>query len=113
MRIGITERGDAGLDFSWKEKLYMLDCAVLITKNMNDRFIENVCYAYEKGYKLIVHFTCTGLGDTEFEPNVPHYEKQIGQLRKLINSGFPKSHCVLRIDPIVPLKHCLKEWKKL
>ena len=108
MQIGITERGDAGLDFSWKEKLYMVDGAVLITKNMNDMFIENVCYAHEKGYKLIVHCTCTGLGETEFEPNVPDYETQLTRLRKLIDSGFPKSHCVLRIDPIIPLKHCLK-----
>lgn len=113
MQIGITERGDAGLDLSWVEKLYMLDGAVLITKNINDRFIQEVCHAHENGHKLVVHCTCTGLGETGIEPNVPHPKTQIIQLRKLINSGFPKSQCVLRIDPIIPMESCLERVKKI
>jgi len=108
MKIGITERGDAGLDMAWFEKIDCLDGAVLITKNINDIFIRNVCHAHRNGHKLIVHCTCTGLGGTQFEPYVTGYENQLLQLRKLIDLGFPKSHCVLRIDPIIPVDDCLK-----
>lgn len=38
LRIGITERGDAGLDLSWTHRLSAMDGAILITKNLNDRF---------------------------------------------------------------------------
>ena len=34
MKIGITERGDAGLDLSWKEKIHEMDVSILITKNI-------------------------------------------------------------------------------
>ena len=42
MKIGITERGDAGLNFDWRDKLPSVDGAVLITKCLNDDFIEAV-----------------------------------------------------------------------
>lgn len=38
LHIGITERGDAGLDLSWTHRLSAMDGAILITKNLNDRF---------------------------------------------------------------------------
>lgn len=31
-RIGITERGDAGLDLSWQHKMDTVDGAIVITK---------------------------------------------------------------------------------
>ena len=60
------------------------------------------------GDKLIVHATCTGWGETDFEPNVPDYKTQLHQLKKLINKGFPADYCVLRIDPIFPTLFGLK-----
>lgn len=42
MKIGITERGDAGRDFSWESKLSSVAGAVLITKNITDAFIDKV-----------------------------------------------------------------------
>lgn len=95
-QIGITERGDAALDDSWVDWVYKKDKpAILITKNAPllqekhpDIFFKNV----------IIHVTCTGLGGTIFEPNVPKpsviwkwiREKPASIQRKL----------VLRIDPI-------------
>lgn len=102
MKIGITERGDASIDYQWKGKLPSVDGAILITKNLTDQFIDTVIKCYENGDKLIVHATCTGWGRTDFEPNVPDYKTQLHQLKKLIKKGFPADHCVLRIDPIFP-----------
>lgn len=102
MKIGITERGDASIDYQWVEKLPSVDGTILITKNLTDRFIDTVIKCYENGDKLIVHATCTGWGRTDFEPNVPDYKTQLHQLKKLIKKGFPADHCVLRIDPIFP-----------
>lgn len=102
MKIGITERGDASIDYQWVEKLPSVDGTILITKNLTDRFIDTVIKCYENGDKLIVHATCTGWGRTDFEANVPDYKTQLHQLKKLIKKGFPADHCVLRIDPIFP-----------
>lgn len=49
-----------------------------------------------------MHCTCTGFGKTYLEQNVPKYTDQLAMLCKLIERGFPKSQCVLRIDPIIP-----------
>lgn len=99
MKIGITERGDAGINLSWKEKLNKVDGAVLITKNITDKFIKTVLSSTKP---LIIHCTCTGWGHSELEPNVPEFKTQLNQLQKLINAGFPAEKCVLRIDPIFP-----------
>lgn len=107
MKIGITERGDAGLNLSWKDKLSAVDGAILITKNVTDQFIKQVMEVTGTGYPLIIHATCTGWGGTEIEPNVPDYGHQLNQLKKLVRSGFPLERCVLRIDPVFPTKRGL------
>lgn len=84
MKVGITERGDAGLDFSWVEKLLPLN--VIITKNLNDTIIKHLVNNKDK---IILHMTCTGLGSTVIEPNVPNVEFTYSQIRKLIKEGFP------------------------
>ena len=102
MRIGITERGDAGINLSWISKMDTVDGAVLITKKITKLFSSNVLDLYKRGYKIILHCTCTGYGGTELEPNVPPYKEQLDTLKSLIDNGFPADHCVLRIDPIFP-----------
>lgn len=104
MRIGITERGDASLDYTWVNKLLTcpVDGAILITKNITDEFIMQVLRCYEEFKNIVVHCTCTGLGGSTIEPNVPSYRVQLMQFKHLIACGFPKEKCVLRIDPIIP-----------
>lgn len=104
MRIGITERGDAGINQKWFPQVMngTVDGAVLITKHITKPFMENVLKCHKAGRKLIVHATCTGWGGTVVEPNVPPYGDQLDALKNLIDSGFPKENCVLRIDPIMP-----------
>ena len=108
MRIGITERGDASFDYGWVNKATRMDGTILITKNLTDTFIQTVIDLHNNRVKLIVHATCTGWGNTDFEPNVHDYKWQLAQLKKLIDAGFPANYCVLRIDPIFPTYNGLK-----
>lgn len=104
LKIGITERGDAGIDLSWYEQIKNnnVDGAILITKRITDDFISRVLQLYKNGHKIIVHCGCTGWGGSVLEPNVPVYCEQLSALLSLINQGFPVQNCVLRIDPIFP-----------
>lgn len=99
LRIGVTERGDAGLDLSWHDKLYTVDGGIIITKNLTPACIDKILTAPKP---VIVHCTCTGWGGTILEPNVPAHIRQLVHLNDLISKGFPADHCVLRIDPIIP-----------
>ena len=105
MKIGITERGDASINYEWINALKnnTVNGAILITKNITDKFITSVMQLYNNGYKnIIVHATCTGWGGSPVEPHVIPYTEQLKQLEKLIENGFPIENCVLRIDPIIP-----------
>lgn len=115
MRIGITERGDAGIDLSWAGKLQYgnFDGAILITKNITKPFMENVLRLYDSGKKIIVHCTCTGWGGTLIEPNVPQYRDQIDHLKELCDDGLPMENCVLRIDPIMPTENGIKRVREV
>lgn len=99
MKIGITEAGDASLDYTWLNKIDSCDGIILITKNVTDHFIKTIL-PYK--HKIILHATCTGMGGTVVEPNVPNYKQQLAQVSKLIEAGFPKNQITVRIDPIVP-----------
>ena len=99
IKIGITEAGDASLDYTWVDKINKIDGAILITKNITDKFIDTVLKFKNK---LIIHATCTGMGGSKIEPNVPDYKTQLSQVQKLINSGFPAEKIIIRIDPIIP-----------
>lgn len=109
MKIGITERGDAGVNLAWVSKMNAVDGAVLITKNITETFKLHVLNLHRNGHKIILHCTCTGYGSTELEPNVPHYKVQLDSLKDLINRGFPANQCVLRIDPIFPSERGLEK----
>lgn len=99
MRIGFTERGDAGRDFSWFDKLSTVDGAILITKSMSDHFNDLVLTAEKP---VIVHVGCTGWGETWLEPNAPDFKTQLGYAEKLVERGFDPARLILRIDPMIP-----------
>lgn len=110
VKIGVTERGDGGIDLQWVDKLNLVDGAIIITKNLTDECIKALLSYREK---LILHCTCTGMGGTIYEPNVPTYEYQLNQLERLLYLGFSPSHVVLRVDPIIPTKDCLRMTKSI
>lgn len=105
MKIGITERGDPSLDFSWVEKSEKMDGVVLITKNLTDKVIEN---ALKNPDKYIFHISCTGYGGTVIEPNIPRFCEQLAQAQKLLKLGINTERIVIRIDPIIPTTKGLK-----
>lgn len=110
MRIGITEAGDAALDYSWLNKIDACDGVILITKNVTDKLISEILKHKEK---IILHATCTGMGGTIIEPNVPEYTHQLAQVSKLIAAGFPEKQIIIRIDPIVPTEKGLQTAQKV
>lgn len=97
--IGITERGDPCLDFSWIKLIDYVDGAIIISKGYNEDFNSSLLKYKDK---IIYHATCTGLGSTILEPNVPFFINQIENIEKIIEKGFPVNQIVIRIDPIIP-----------
>lgn len=104
IKIGVTERGDAALDFSWVTSVLdgHVDGAIVISKNLSPRLASALIELNAKGKNIILHAGCTGWGKTPMEPNVPGFGVQLESLKQLITQGFPASRCVLRIDPIIP-----------
>ncbi len=96
MRIGVTEKGDAGLDFAWINKANEYDGIILITKHISYGFIEHASKT-----NAIVHATITGHGGTIYEPKVPPISISKIQFEHLVNKIGPE-RVVLRIDPIIP-----------
>lgn len=105
-QVGITERGDAALSEDWVDWVYKKSKpAILITKNVillqekyPDIFFKNV----------VIHVTCTGLGGTILEPNVPSYKDILNWLKSKPESI--RQRLVLRVDPICPsLFYCPNE----
>lgn len=105
LKIGITEKGDAALDFSWVHNMNSVAMAVLITKNPTDAFIKK---AFEYKDKVVIHLTCTGMGHTVLEPNVPRPVYIFAQYDKMLDMGFRPEQFVLRIDPIIPTEKGIK-----
>lgn len=110
LKIGITEAGDAALDFSWVSKINNVDGVILITKNLTDKLIDEIM---KHKNKIILHATCTGMGGTCIEPNVPTYMYQLEQVSKLIATGFPAEKITIRIDPIIPTNKGLQTAQKV
>lgn len=97
MKIGVTERGDAGLDLSWVSKLYPAN--IIISKELTSGLVDSLINNKDC---IIFHMTCTGFGGSIVEPNVPIPEHTHDDVMNLIEKGFPVSHIVLRVDPIIP-----------
>ena len=110
MKIGFTERGDAGIDFGWVPACidHKVDGAVLITKYVTPGLSMHAKELHRRGFPVIVHATCTGWGGSVVEPNAPTYQRQLEAVCDLVDDGFPMKNVVLRIDPIFPTENGLK-----
>lgn len=97
---GITEAGDASMDYSWEQKLDTVTGATLITKFPSDKFLVRVLPYSNK--PVMLHITITGYGGTAVEPHVCKPTYALQQIRKLIDMGWDPKRIVLRIDPIIP-----------
>ena len=95
-KIGITETYDPCFVPDWETKL--LEANIVISKELNDEMIEKLLLVQDR---VIFHHTVTGQGGTILEPNVQTPEHEFAQFRKLLSRGFPLTHYVLRLDPII------------
>lgn len=96
-RIGVTEIGDPCFHLEIFDNLYRGN--IIITKHLTDKLCGKLI---ENSDKIILHISCTGYGGTIVEPFVPPYQKTYSQCVDMMKAGFPSSHIVLRIDPIIP-----------
>lgn len=96
-QIGITETFDPCFVSDWEVKL--LEANIIISKELSDEMIEKLLIVQDR---IIFHHTVTGQGNSVLEPNVKSTEHEFEQFKKLIERGFPISHYVLRVDPIMP-----------
>lgn len=106
MKVGITEAGDAGLDFSWVDSIYPIN--IVVTKHLtakNSKLIDGLINMKDR---VILHCTCTGYGGTKMEPHVPTPTDIHAGVMTLIQRGFPVEQIVLRTDPIIPTEKGIK-----
>jgi len=96
-RIGVTEAGEVAFNLDVFDRLYSGN--IIITKRLTDKLIEKLV---EHKDRIILHLTVTGFGGSRIEPFVPRVIDTHKGLTKLLEAGFPVSHVVLRVDPIVP-----------
>ncbi len=96
-QVGITESGEVAFNLDTFNNLRKAN--IIITKRLTDKVIDKLI---ENKEKIILHLTCTGMGGTKIEPFVPSVDVTYEKCKQLIEKGFPISHIVLRIDPIVP-----------
>lgn len=111
IKFGVTEAGDAGLDFSWVNKL--LDGNIIISKHVTDHNTKLINLLLEHKDKIILHATCTGYGSTRMEPNVPTMIDVHAGVCELIRKGFPVEQIVLRTDPIIPTPTGIENVKRV
>ena len=96
-RIGTTEVGEIAFNLDAFDHLY--EGNIIITKRLSNGLIEKLI---EYQDKVILHLSCTGFGGSRIEPFVPKSDETYKKLVELLEKGFPISHVVLRVDPIVP-----------
>lgn len=97
-QVGTTETYDPCFVSDWDDKL--LDANIIITKELSDDLIHKLLGSVNK---VILHHTVTGQGSTWLEPRVNPHEFEFMQFEKLMTMGFPISHYVLRVDPLIPI----------
>lgn len=114
--VGMTEAGDAGRDLSWYDKLIAnprFAGAILITKYGQDASFQAKAKELFSQKPCIIHFGCTGWGGSPMEPGNVSPEEYINSIRTFIDSGFPATNVVLRIDPIIPTPEGLERAKNV
>jgi DNA repair photolyase len=99
-RFGVTNYGDPSLNYSWVENLKGMEGAIVISKGASTKLEDALL---ENRDKIIYHATCTGLGGTMIEPNVPTIVEKFDHIKRLIKYGFHANQIVMRIDPVMPI----------
>ena len=96
MKIGVTERGDAGHNLVWLQAVRrkVVDGCIAITKAPQALLTEYI------PPNVIIHCTITGHGGTVLEPNVAPPETTLVAYN-ILADRYGRERVVLRIDPIL------------
>jgi len=100
--IGITEKGDASINTTWKPWVSEGKPAILITKSPS-KLYQHLFANILNRKNVIVHCTITGFGGTVLEPNVASPSTELESAKQILDILGPE-RTVLRIDPIIPTK---------
>lgn len=96
-RVGITEASEVAFNLECFDNLY--EANIIISKRLTDELINKLV---ENKDKIIFHCCVTGFAGSKIEPFTPLITTTLSHTKELIEKGFPTSHIVLRIDPIIP-----------
>lgn len=61
--------------------------------------------------KVFLHIVVSGLNSTMFEPNIPMVKEVFYQIKDLVDSGFPVSHILINVDPVIQNENGMKVLK--
>ena len=116
MKFFITERGELAhqlkqADQSLDQLFNPGDALLAISKNIDRPDLQAFLLKHQSC--TIFHANITGMGGSVIEPGVSHFSKTIEGLNSLIQQGFPVSHIVLRVDPIVPTTKGIQTAKQV
>lgn len=99
MRIGITERGDGGLQIEEVlSKMSTVDGAIIVTKAPS-KIWEYTFNGGKLPENTVIHCTVTGFGRTWVEPGVKEWDYELGAA-KMLKDLIGSERCVLRVDPL-------------
>lgn len=100
MKIGITERGDAALDYN---EVLRSSCSVrpdgIILISKNPVLLLEKLSDIEPPVPFIIHATITGFGGEAIEPNIPPAEEALKAYHELVDR-YGTAKVILRVDPI-------------
>ena len=71
--FGITENGDASMNYDWMEKCYTMDGTILITKKLTDGKADITCTAHTAGDIELNYFH--NITDIIFYSNASYIQK--------------------------------------
>lgn len=107
-KIGITNHGDAGIDFQWVKVLEQsnsLDCAVILTRCLNEEMVKPLLRFQ---HKIILGISASGYAGTAIEPHTPATDRILQVLSDLLDKGFPQKQVLLHIAPVISTAKGLK-----
>lgn len=112
-KFGITERGDIAFDNGWIKPLEegSVAAAILISKGFPTHEGKEAMLRMKD--KIIFHATTTGFGGTILEPNVKPYAERLAEVKAFCDKGFPMSHVVIRVDPMIPTRKAISRAEKV
>lgn len=96
--IGVCRNCDAALDFSWEEKLEVVNILASRFVSINNKQFLNKLLKHKNDIMIVV--ICSGMYNTPFENNTPSLRDVKSGIAYLISNGFRTDRIVLGVHPV-------------